>query len=95
VIPGSHKLQIGREQLDELDFLRPELEANRQLFAAGRTVQLNRGDVLLFHSGLFHSAGRNGSDAVKHSVVFAYRGESNLATPGTRSAASEDVLLSN
>ncbi len=93
VIPGSHKLQIGREQLDELDFLRPELEANRQLFAQGRTVQLNRGDVLLFHSGLFHSAGRNDSDKVKHSVVFAYRGESNLPTPGTRSAASEDVLL--
>jgi len=93
VIPGSHRLAIAPEQLDELDFLRPEVEANRRLFAQGVPVELAQGDVLLFHSGLFHSAGTNTGTAVKNSVVFAYRGESNLPTPGSRSAAAEDVPL--
>jgi phytanoyl-CoA hydroxylase len=93
VIPGSHRLDIRREQLDELDFLRPDVAQNQPLFAQGKTVELRQGDVLLFHSGLFHSAGRNNSDKVKTSVVFAYHGESNPPVAGTRSAAAGDVLL--
>jgi phytanoyl-CoA hydroxylase len=54
---------------------------------------LQQGDVLLFHSGLFHSAGRNTGDKVKTSVVFAYHGESNAPVAGTRSAAAGNVLL--
>jgi phytanoyl-CoA hydroxylase len=93
VIPGSHRLDIGREQLDDLDFLRPDVPQNQPLFAQGKTIELQQGDVLFFHSGLFHSAGRNTSDKVKLSVVFAYHGESNAPLAGTRSAASEEVLL--
>lgn len=92
-IPGSHKLQMAAGQMDELDFLRPEVPANQALFAQGISLQLEQGDVVLFHSGLFHAAGRNDSDTVKASVVFAYHGESNHALPGTRSAASEDIAL--
>jgi phytanoyl-CoA hydroxylase len=93
VIPGSHRLAIAREQLDELDFLRPDVPENRTLFAHGRTLDLEQGDVVFFHSGLFHAAGRNNSDAVKTSVVFAYRGESNLPVEGSKSAAAGDVVL--
>ncbi|TFV87741.1 phytanoyl-CoA dioxygenase family protein [Oxalobacteraceae bacterium OM1] len=93
VIPGSHRLDISREQLDELDFLRPDVAANQALFAQGRAVELKRGDVLFFHSGLFHAARRNDSEVVKTSVVFAYRGESNAPVTGTRSAAAGDVEL--
>jgi phytanoyl-CoA hydroxylase len=93
VIPGSHRLDIAREQLDELDFLRPDVERNQALFAQGRTVELRPGDALFFHSRLFHSAGRNDSDKVKLSVAFAYYGASNHPLPGTRSAEWEDRFL--
>ncbi|NMM36595.1 MAG: phytanoyl-CoA dioxygenase family protein [Glaciimonas sp.] len=92
-IPGSHRLTIKPEQMDALDFLRPEVAENQALFVQGQDVQLQPGDVVLFHSGLFHAAGRNNGTAVKQSVVFAYRGHSNLPLPGSRSAASEDILL--
>jgi phytanoyl-CoA hydroxylase len=93
VIPGSHRLQITREQLDDLDFLRPDVEQNQALFAQGKTLELTQGDVLLFHSGLFHSAGSNASDKVKTSAVFAYHGKSNMPIAGSKSAAAGDVFL--
>jgi len=92
-IPGSHRLTLQAEQMDELDFLRPEVPANQALFAQGIALSLEPGDVVLFHSGLFHAAGRNDSNQVKCSAVFAYHGKSNPPLPGTRSAASEDVTL--
>jgi len=93
VIPGSHRLDIGREQLDELDFLRPDVEANQALFAQGHALELEQGDVVFFHSLLFHAAGRNAGSAVKNSVVFAYRGASNPPLAGSRSAEAGDVPL--
>lgn len=93
VIPGSHRRDIPREQLDELDFLRPEVAANHALFAQGIPLELEAGDVVFFHSQLFHAAGRNAGSAVKTSVVFAYRGASNPPTPGSRSAQAGDVPL--
>lgn len=93
VIPGSHRLAIPHEQLDDLDFLKPDAAGNQALFAQGTDVELEQGDLLFFHSGLFHSAGRNESEAIKTSVVFAYRGASNAPLPGTRSAQAGDVPL--
>jgi phytanoyl-CoA hydroxylase len=93
VIPGSHRFDIKPEQLDPLDFLRPDAPENAALFAQGIPVELQAGDVLFFHSGLFHAAGPNNSDAVKMSVAFAYRGASNLPQSDSRSAAGGEVLL--
>jgi phytanoyl-CoA hydroxylase len=92
-IPGSHRLQIDAAQLDELDFLRPDAAANQPLFARGITLDLQAGDVVLFHSGLFHAAGRNQSHDIKSSVVFAYHGLSNGALPGSRSAAAGTICF--
>jgi phytanoyl-CoA hydroxylase len=92
-IPASHRLMVQPEQLDKLDFLRPDLPQNQALFAQGVTPTLHKGDVVLFHSGLFHAAHRNDTREVKMSVAFAYRGKSNLPLPDTRSAAAGDVLL--
>ena len=94
VIPGSHRLDIQPSQLDELDFLRPDVAQNQALFAQGIALELHPGDVLFFHSGLFHSAGTNTGNEVKTSVVFAYRGQSNSPLAGSRSAAAGDVPLS-
>lgn len=95
VIPGSHRLDIARERMDDLDFLRPDLPENQALCAQGVTVELARGDVLLFHSLLFHAAGRNASDEVKYSLVFAYHGASNAPLPGSRSAQAGSVPVSD
>ncbi|MGI4850260.1 MAG: phytanoyl-CoA dioxygenase family protein [Janthinobacterium lividum] len=92
-LPGSHTMNIARERMDDLDFLRPELAENQRLFEQLVTPTLHQGDVVLFHSGLFHAAGRNNSTRVKASVVFAYHGQSNPPTPGSKSAAGGDILL--
>jgi phytanoyl-CoA hydroxylase len=54
---------------------------------------LNAGDVVFFHCNTLHSAGKNLTDQVKFSLVYTYRGASNLPLPGTRSASMEDVAL--
>ena len=92
-IPGSHRIPLAPGQMDALDFLRPELPENQSLFAQGLTPVLERGDVVLFHSKLFHAAGRNDSAQMKASVVFAYRGASNVPLAGSRSAAAGEVEL--
>jgi phytanoyl-CoA hydroxylase len=95
VIPGSHRVTLQPEQLDELDFLRPDVPANQPLVAQGMTVELEAGDVLFFHSRLFHAAGRNESKQVKMSAVFAYHGRSNHPIAGSRSAAAGGVELAS
>lgn len=92
-IPGSHRLTIASERLDELLFLRPDDADNQLLFKQGKEVELHQGDVVLFHSLLFHAAGINASDKVKTSVAFAYHGCSNQPLAGTRSSASGDIRL--
>lgn len=94
-IPGSHRLAIAREQLDELDFLRPDYLPNQALFAQGKPVDLHQGDVVFFHSQLFHAAGVNTTSSVKTSVAFAYHGNSNQPVPGSKSASAGDIVISD
>jgi phytanoyl-CoA hydroxylase len=91
-IPGSHRLDITREQLDDLDFLRPDHAPNEALFAP---VDLHQGDVVFFHSKLFHAAGVNTTPTVKTSVAFAYHGASNQAVAGSRSSIAGSVAVSD
>lgn len=79
--------------MDDLDSLRPDVAENQALFAQGIRLHLNPSDVIFFHSGLFHAAGRNNSQAIKESVVFAYHGVSNPPILGIRSASAEDIFL--
>ena len=92
-IPGSHRFDIKPEQMDQLDFLRPEVAENQALFAQGKAVTLQQGDVVFFHCNTLHSAGKNTSDQVKFSLVYTYHGADNAALPGTRSAAKPEVAL--
>lgn len=92
-IPASHGIAIQADQLDELDFLRPEATPNQALFAQGKSPVLEQGDVVFFHSRLFHAAGRNTGHATRTSVVFAYHGTSNTPVAGSKSAAPGDIFL--
>jgi phytanoyl-CoA hydroxylase len=74
-------------------FLRPDLPENKLLIQQAITVELNPGDVLFFHSRLFHAAGRNLSDMTKLSVVFTYHEASNKPIRDTRSARFPSIVL--
>lgn len=92
-IPGSHACAIKPEQLDAVDFLITEHSDSAALLAKACTVTLEAGDVVLFHSKLFHAAGRNNSDTVKLSMVFAYHAQHNAPVPGSRSAQGGSVAI--
>ncbi|MDE2428722.1 MAG: phytanoyl-CoA dioxygenase family protein [Burkholderiales bacterium] len=94
VIPGSHKTPVQSEQLDEAQFLRTDLAQNQGLLARAVPVPLQQGDVLLFHSNLFHAAGRNQTGDTKFSMVFTYRAADNTPRAGSRSASLAEISLS-
>ena len=81
VIPGTHRLDFATQRLDEHLFLRPELVENQALIEKPEVVELQAGDVLLFHCRLLHAAGRNESETVKLSTVFTYHRSGNRPQP--------------
>ena len=93
VIPGSHRWQIAPEQKDALDFLLPDLAQNQPLIAQGIALSLAAGDVLFFHSSLYHSAGKNSSEIRKFSVAFAYHGADTVPLTESKSAAAGEIFL--
>ncbi|MCB1644349.1 MAG: phytanoyl-CoA dioxygenase family protein [Pseudomonadales bacterium] len=93
VIPGTHRMQFEPGRFDAALFLRPDLPENKTLMAQARVVELHRGDVLFFHSRLFHAAGRNLSEETKFSLVFTYHEAANNPIEGTRSARFPGIPL--
>ena len=93
VLPGSHLWNVAPEQLDSALFLRADSTQNQQLLAQAVTVPLQQGDVLLFHSNLFHAAGCNQTTQTKLSMVFTYRAADNPPLPGSRSASIEEIEI--
>ena len=94
LIPGSHRLSLGRGRLDRDLFLRPELPENARLIESAQAVHLQAGDVLLFHCRTFHAAGRNNTNSIKLSPVFTYHLAQNRPIPGTRSAGYPPIDVS-
>ena len=94
VLPGSHRIEFDPAQLDDAQFLREDVEANRPLLATQRAVELNAGDVLFFHCRLLHAAGANRTSETKYSVVHTYHAADNRPLAGSRSAGVPDIPLS-
>ena len=93
VIPATHRLDIADSQLDKKLFLRTDIPGNQLLIANNQLVELNKGDVLFFHSRLFHAAGRNLTDEVKYSLVFTYHETTNRPIANTKSDRLASVEL--
>ncbi len=93
IIPGSHRLNIDAGKFDSALFLRPDLPENKELIRKSEPVKLDIGDVLFFHSRLFHAAGRNLTDSTKFSVVFTYHELGNCPISDTRSAKFPSVSV--
>jgi phytanoyl-CoA hydroxylase len=93
VIPGTHNMAFEPGRFDASLFLRPDLAENKALIAESRKVPLAKGDVLFFHSKLFHAAGRNLSAETKFSLVFSYHEAGNHPIEETRSARFPGIPL--
>lgn len=93
VVPGTQNLQIDRGRFDAALFLRPDLEENKELLKQAKLVELGQGDVLFFHSRLFHAAGRNLTRNTKYSLVFTYHAQSNRPIQKTRSSRYSSLAL--
>ena len=93
VIPGTHQEEFDTGRFDAALFLRPELPENKTLIARSEVVTLNKGDVLFFHSRLFHAAGRNLTQRTKFSLVFTYHKLSNHPIENTRSAKFPSIAI--
>ncbi len=93
VIPGSHKMDIRKDQLDEELFFRSDVPENEEVIASKVSVELAPGDVLFFHCRLLHAATRNFSDQTKFSVVHTFRPVNNPPLPGTRSASLPEIMI--
>lgn len=93
VIPGSHQWQLGADRFDAKKFLDADNPANDPLIAQAIAVELAAGDMLLFHSNLFHAAGNNITERTKYSLVLTYRDASNTPIAGTRSATMGEIAL--
>lgn len=91
LLPGSHRLHVATQRLDEDRFLREDMDTNRELIDTAVAAELAPGDVLFFHAGVFHAAGRNETEERKLSAVFTYHGSDNRALPGSRSARLDPV----
>lgn len=87
LIPGTHRIDLTRDRLDDELFFRPDLPDNQQLVHRQITAELEPGDVLFFHARLLHAADRNRTDRTKFSTVFTFRPQDNPPRFGSRSAS--------
>lgn len=93
LVPGSHLMELRREQYDDDFFFRTDREENRKILQARVAAELDEGDVLFFHCRLLHAAGQNRTGLTKFAAVFTYHAADNRPIPGTRSASVLDVVL--
>ena len=77
LIPGSHRMEFDDERYDEELFMREDLPRNQTLIEQAVLAELEPGDVLFFHSRLFHAAGRNQTERRKFALVYTYRRTQN------------------
>lgn len=94
VMPGSHLWELDPGRFDASLFLRTDLAENEELLASALPAELERGDVLFFHSRTLHAAGQNQSDTVKRTLVYTYRAGDNQPIPETRSSVFDDIPVS-
>ncbi|WMS88244.1 phytanoyl-CoA dioxygenase family protein [Pleionea litopenaei] len=93
VIPGSHKEVFSAEQFDSKSFFRQDIKQNQTILKQKVHLNLDAGDLLLFHCRLLHAATRNYTEATKLAAVFTYREEYDCPVPNSRSASLPDVRL--
>jgi len=92
-IPGSHKMLFSAEQFDEKEYFSTSNEKNMLLIKSKVSTNLEKGDVVLFHSLLLHRANKNNTDKPKISFVYTVKGAKTQAQKETRSSEFPEILL--
>lgn len=92
-IPGSHKISFSPEQFDEKEYFREDHKENAALISQKTSHNLEKGDVVIFHSLLLHRANKNSTDEVKISFVYTVKGKHTKAIEETRSSKYPEIVL--
>jgi phytanoyl-CoA hydroxylase len=92
-IPESHRIEFPKESFDEKSFFRDDIAINQKYIQNKTSFELEKGDVVLFHSKLLHRANANKSDKAKISFVYTVKGASVQALPNSRSASFKEIEL--
>lgn len=92
-IPGSHKMTFEAAQFDEKEYFSETYAPNQEIIAQKVSTNLEKGDVVLFHSLLLHRANKNSTELAKISFVYTVKGAKTEAIKGTRSAEFPEIKL--
>lgn len=92
-IPGSHTMKFTPEQFDDKEYFREDTEQNKTLIAQKVSMDLKKGDIVIFHALLLHRANKNSTDKAKISFVYTVKGASTKALEGSRSAEYPEIIL--
>jgi len=92
-IPGSHKMHFNTEQFDEKEYFSEVNEENQKLISTKVSTDLQKGDVVLFHSLLLHRANKNSTNKPKISFVYTVKGVKTEALKDTRSSEFSEIVL--
>ena len=92
-IPGSHKMHFSQENFDEKEYFSQTNEVNKKLISTKVSTDLNKGDVVIFHSLLLHRANKNSTDRAKISFVYTVKGAKTEVIDGSRSAEFPEIAL--
>ena len=92
-IPGSHRMHFSSEQFDKKEYFCKNDEKNKKIIANKIATNLEKGDVVLFHSLLLHRANNNSTKKAKISFVYTVKGEKTEAKEGSRSSEFPEILL--
>lgn len=93
VIPETHKWSPPADYLDERLFLRDDLPETQKWLEKAVNIELHQGDLLFFHAGLFHAAGKNQTNTSKNALVFTYHGENTQPLPETKSSNYPEIKI--
>ncbi len=92
-IPGSHTMKFSPEQFDDKEYFSEIKEENKRIIATKVSTDLQKGDVVLFHSLLLHRANKNSTNKPKISFVYTVKGAKTKAVTGTRSSQFPEIIL--
>jgi len=92
-IPQSHRQYFAPECFDEKAYFKEDYPPNQAFIKQKVSLNLGKGDVVLFHASLLHRANKNASKRVKISFVYTVKGMATKSILGTRSAKFPEILL--
>jgi len=93
ILPGSHRWEVEEDALDEAQFLIKDHSSNSVRLETARTIELEKGDAVLFSAHCFHAAGKNLTDQTKYSLVFTYHGESTVGLENSKSDTHQPIQV--